>query len=306
MRQPTGYLHPRLTGPSTVVWRGSADLQIGLDDDAIVLTAVPRATEELIRRLDGRHSLGELGRIVPPAWVDWVVTSLAEQGRVAEGPALRTAPTVRVVGTGALGAAVARTLLDGGAQVRLSEVSSRSETRARRLAAMLAVGRRAVDRPVVETDLDQRSARVALTVVATDSAEPDRTMTDLLTRARLTHLVVRVQPGRAVVGPLVQPGRTACLRCADLARSQADPSWPLVACQLARLHVPVTTAAAGWAVSLAVAHTLAYVAGAAPETTTGTLELGDDGLTRFRRWVPHPACTCRGADLADQAARMGA
>ena len=38
---------------------------------------------------------------------------------------------------------------------------------------------------------------------------------------------------RAVVGPLVVPGRSACLRCLELHRTDRDPGWPGVAAQLA-------------------------------------------------------------------------
>ena len=48
---------PRLTGSRTLVWRSRTDLQIGLDDDAVVLAAVPRHTEDLVRLLDGHHTL---------------------------------------------------------------------------------------------------------------------------------------------------------------------------------------------------------------------------------------------------------
>ena len=40
--------------------------------------------------------------------------------------------------------------------------------------------------------------------------------------------------GRAVVGPLVLPGRSSCLSCAHRHRTDADPGWPAVARQLAR------------------------------------------------------------------------
>src|ERR1700733_14635490 len=35
-----------------------------------------------------------------------------------------------------------------------------------------------------------------------------------------------------VVGPLVIPGRTACLRCLDLTRAERDPAWPLILAKL--------------------------------------------------------------------------
>ncbi len=306
MRQTTRCERPRLTGATTLVWRSSTDLQIGLDDDAIVLSAVPRSAEEVLRRLDGRHHVGELGRILPMPWVEWILASLEAQGRLADGPAPRRRVSARVIGTGSLGSAVAKELVEAGVRVRLAESHPQHYARSRLVAEHLGQQLRPRDRPVVEPDLDLRSAAVTVTILALDTAEPERTLTDLLVAARVPHLVVRVQPARAVVGPFVLPGQTACVRCSDLARTAVDRSWPMVACQLARLHVSTTGALARWAVSLAVAHTMAYAAGAEPESLTGTLELGNDAVTRFRRWARHPSCGCRGADLSEHAARMGA
>ncbi len=46
------------------------------------------------------------------------------------------------------------------------------------------------------------------------------------------HLHVGTHGSVSVVGPMVVPGRTSCLRCAHLHLRDADPSWPLVAVQL--------------------------------------------------------------------------
>ena len=50
--------------------------------------------------------------------------------------------------------------------------------------------------------------------------------------AGVPHLPVRVRDGTGLVGPLVIPGVTSCLRCADLHRSDRDAAWPAVAAQL--------------------------------------------------------------------------
>ena len=49
---------------------------------------------------------------------------------------------------------------------------------------------------------------------------------------RTPHLLVRVRDGNGLVGPMVVPGVTSCLRCADLHRSDHDAAWPAVAAQL--------------------------------------------------------------------------
>ena len=51
--------------------------------------------------------------------------------------------------------------------------------------------------------------------------------------AGIAHLAATAGADRAVVGPLVIPGRSACLRCLELHRTDRDPLWPTVAAQLA-------------------------------------------------------------------------
>ena len=48
----------------------------------------------------------------------------------------------------------------------------------------------------------------------------------------VAHLPVRVRDGTGLVGPLVIPGVTSCLGCADLHRRDRDAAWPAVAAQL--------------------------------------------------------------------------
>ncbi len=111
------------------------------------------------------------------------------------------------------------------------------------------------------------------------------------------HLVATVRGPVGVVGPLVVPGRTACLRCAQLHRTDADPAWPALT---GRLHAPADGPGGGAALCLATALTalvqvLAHLDGsAAPAALEATLELrAPDLLPRRRGWPPHPACGCR-------------
>ena len=54
-----------------------------------------------------------------------------------------------------------------------------------------------------------------------------------LTRDLMPHLAVTASEAIGVVGPLVVPGSTACLRCLDFFRAGSDPAWPLILAQLA-------------------------------------------------------------------------
>jgi bacteriocin biosynthesis cyclodehydratase domain-containing protein len=112
------------------------------------------------------------------------------------------------------------------------------------------------------------------------------------------HLPVVVREATAVIGPLVLPGRTPCVRCLELARRDRDPAWPLLAAQLA--GEPETTdacdiALASAAASLAALHVLAWLDDGdhAPDSAGATIELSLSDLRLRRRSVSaHPACGC--------------
>jgi bacteriocin biosynthesis cyclodehydratase domain-containing protein len=103
-----------------------------------------------------------------------------------------------------------------------------------------------------------------------------------------------------VVGPLVVPGATSCLHCADLHRRDADPRWPRLATQLTASEPPPSGATVTCLLTAATAalQVLAYVDGTArPGALEATIELHPPDLVpRLRRWPPHPACGC-GAPL---------
>jgi bacteriocin biosynthesis cyclodehydratase domain-containing protein len=112
------------------------------------------------------------------------------------------------------------------------------------------------------------------------------------------HLLVRLVDGLGLVGPLVLPGRTACLRCFDLHLAAGDPCWPTVAADLVgRVGSagPATVAAtAALAAEQALTALDALVtAGPPPPTLDGVLELDTRrGSLRRRHWPPHPSCSC--------------
>ena len=117
-----------------------------------------------------------------------------------------------------------------------------------------------------------------------------------LQREGVPHLVATVRGRTGVVGPLVVPGSTSCLGCADLHRRDADADWPLLAPQLTATEPPPagsTTTCLLTAVTGAL-QVLAYLDGtAAPAVLGATLELRPpDPLPRLRRWPEHPACGC--------------
>jgi bacteriocin biosynthesis cyclodehydratase domain-containing protein len=112
---------------------------------------------------------------------------------------------------------------------------------------------------------------------------------------RLAHLAVTIRDGAVVVGPLVRPGRTACLNCLDLHRRDRDPAWPTVSAQL---HTTPDTAEPVAATTLlvgaayAAAEVLSHIDGGEPVTLGATVEIDRPGHETRRQWVAHPACGC--------------
>src|SRR5262249_23662193 len=53
-----------------------------------------------------------------------------------------------------------------------------------------------------------------------------------LASTQVPHLAVMAGEAIGVVGPLVVPGRTACLLCLDYVRAGNDPAWPLILAQI--------------------------------------------------------------------------
>ncbi len=145
-------------------------------------------------------------------------------------------------------------------------------------------------------------------VLLSDSLVADPRMLRDLHETGTPHLPVRVRDGAGLVGPLVVPGVTSCLRCADLHRSDRDEGWPAVAAQLRdavgtadRATVLGTAAVALNQVDRVIAAVRAGmdIAGISavdrgphpPSTLDTTLEFDvNTGSTTARRWTRHPRC----------------
>jgi bacteriocin biosynthesis cyclodehydratase domain-containing protein len=127
--------------------------------------------------------------------------------------------------------------------------------------------------------------------------EPEREEFDPWLREGRPHLVVRLVDGLVVLGPFVEPGRTACLRCLDAHRHDADPE-----------HIPVLhryiheeradghtdevpSADAALALAWAARDLATWHAGGRPATLSTTITLEPGGLTATA-WLRHPECVC--------------
>ena len=134
------------------------------------------------------------------------------------------------------------------------------------------------------------------------SASPTATCWIRFVRDDVPHLVLRVTEGDAVVGPFVDPGRTACLRCVDAHHAAADPRWPLLVAQQAAITSrlrddavpePADPALAHLAVAWAARDLLSHAAGSTPASWSSTIRLPPDlAEAEAVAWLRHPECGC--------------
>lgn len=270
-----------------------------------------------------RLSLSERDRLAP----DLASISLLSTG-VDGGLAtleLRRRARVAVLGAGRVGASVAALLaaagvghvvVDDDGLCAPTDCAPGGASIGNIGASRAAAGAAVIQRASASTQVGPFDAaeRPDLVVLAPrDAAAPQ--IGDQLLRDGTPHLFVGVRETTAVVGPLVVPGESACLRCLDLRRADRDPAWPLIAAQLAAAPpgapAPACDVAlASLAASVAALQTLAWIdAGKAvtrlsgrpalpalpalPATFDGTLEVTlPDWRIRRRPWSPHPSCGC--------------
>jgi hypothetical protein len=140
-------------------------------------------------------------------------------------------------------------------------------------------------------------------VVLTDPAPVDPALRSALHQDRVPHLRATVDGQRATVGPLVLPGRSSCLQCADLHRTDRDPAWPALAVQLAarpRRRISSDVALCVATVGVAVGQALAFLDRQRPATIGASLEWQlPDWRLRRRSWPAHHICDCGAAAMAN-------
>ncbi|BBY28727.1 TOMM precursor leader peptide-binding protein [Mycolicibacterium sediminis] len=269
-----------------VLMRPDHTVQVGWDPRRAILVRPPAglsasALADVLRRMQSGITSSDLVALAlnrgaeDAGDVDDLLASLTRHELVrTTAPHVRSA-SVRIHGRGPLSDLLAGALRCSGTRVRHSSFSHagvKSEN----------------------TDL----------VVLTDFLVTDPQVVRDLHDARVPHLAVRVRDGTGLIGPLVLPGRTSCLQCADLHRSDRDEAWPAVAAQLRhavgtadRATVLATAALALHQVDrviTAVRATGEVGAQAAPPPTLDTTWEFDvaTGSTTSRRWSRHPRCDC--------------
>ncbi|HRA74847.1 MAG TPA: hypothetical protein PLE12_01265 [Propionicimonas sp.] len=306
---PTNEIRYLLRSPLPVTLRGGHLLQLGREPGrGLLITAPPDAPRDgggavagtgvrgaavVLAALERPRNLTDLERLapgVPTSWLIGLLHRLRVAGLVLALDGQPVAPRVAVIGSGALAATIAGLLAasPGGLDV-LRLAADEPPAPGPPLAPL-----RPESVPLVHwgrCDPDWP----ALNVVATGTDEPDRALTDALLRSDRDHLVVRLEPGRGVVGPFVRPGVTACVRCLDLTRSRQDAGWPRLLAQLCLTRHDPPPVLLAWTAATACAQVLAALESAVPDAQGRTVELAaPEHAIAARAWTPHPDCGCIG------------
>lgn len=331
----TSTARPRLISGVMALQRNHTDVQIGLDPQhGVVVNNLAPVVARLLRSLDGTATLTALveraGTHAPV--LRRVLRTLASRGLLTDAStipdrssaqrqavalwAMRTCvpadvfmrrleqASVTVDGEGGLAVVVAQLLAACG----VGHVAAESAGKVTQSEIGMSyqwddVGRRRRD--AIATAVSSANPATATTPVPSDRGPDLLVLTDTLVLPphrvdqlmgeRQPHLPVRFRDGVGVVGPLVLPGRTSCLRCADLHRCDLDRAWPRVANQLIGRTGRADPASTHATAALTVGQVLRAVqdSGEHPPLWNATLELdlASGNVTR-RTWLPHPRCTC--------------
>jgi hypothetical protein len=267
--------------PATpVLLRPDESVQIGWDPRRALVVRPPAgltaaALATLLRDLQSGSALSDVHTaasrlgVHSPAAVDALLAALRTAGLITAGPPPRTrSASIRVHGRGPLSDLISAALRHSSARVQVSTLTHA-----------------AVD---VDTDL----------VVLTDFLIADPRLVRQLHVVGAAHLPVRVRDGVGLVGPLVIPGATSCLGCADLHRCDRDADWPAVAAQLRntvgtadRATVLATAALALHQIDRVIAAVDGGAVAAAVLDTTLEFDVGS-GTVLTRQWSRHPRCDC--------------
>jgi bacteriocin biosynthesis cyclodehydratase domain-containing protein len=322
-------MRPALKPGLATVWRNRDTVQIGIDPRRAVALTGMRGAGGLLRLLDGSRdrrqvlaAAGDLG--MDAAATDRVLTLLAAAGALDEFPAggrlpagarARLAPELAT-------ASLAHRDADGGSRtlarrqaacVRVHGASRAGLSIAGMLTAagvglVMSTGP-TLPRPAGSPAVPPPGTAAARAPRSRPRRRPDlvvladthrRELPAALVRHRVPHLAASASEAIGVVGPLVLPGRSACLRCLDLTRAERDPAWPVILAQLASRPgadpLACDTVLATMVAAQAAAQALVFIDQGAEATavTGGTLELVLPGWQwRRRTWPPHPRCGCQ-------------
>ena len=289
-------MRPMLRPGTHVLRRGTGELQVGLDPETALVLPDSPVVRDSLRLLTG--PAGVEGRPDPAT-----LHLLAEHHALVDEGDLAPAGKGDCLSPSAA-AALARCSGDRTVVARRARAGFRTRTVTFGADPAASLGEEfvALTRSAGIQEAAPRSERPPDCGVLIGVGEPGRELLDGWTRAGTPYLLVRLVEGRAVVGPFVVPGSTACLRCIDAHCTDADPAWPLLVRQYAEASSgtradgtpePVDPLLGTLALAWAARDLASYVDGARPSAWSATVTI-HPRLSRLetRPWLRHGACPC--------------
>jgi bacteriocin biosynthesis cyclodehydratase domain-containing protein len=254
-------LDPRVA----IVWRDPFSLQFGVEPVRVVLREVTNAEERMVAALIAGVSRSGLSMIASAAGASEsdAAKLLARLDPLLEHPEPPRNPRrVAIVGSGPTADRHAAALSSEGAQVSVG-----------------------TSVPAEPCDFGVAIGHYVL--------DPDSY--GFWLRRDLPHLAVTFGDDSVTVGPLVEPGVTACLYCLEHHRRDSVASWAAIASQLwgrgSRSETPLAVIDVAARVSRSV---LRRLEGVKPSVATSVTIDVRTGETTTRTWLPHPDCGCIG------------
>lgn len=274
----------RLDPRRPIVWRTPHSLQIGVDPMLAHLDNVSDGDARLIDALvvgvtrAGLAMLAERAGVLPHR-VDELLAgvSAAMVDPTWSTPAAAPRPTITVVGVGVGAQRVAGVLVEAGHPVAIAVPGAM--TRGRRPATAVLVTEHVID-----------------------PHEHERWL-----RRDVPHLPIVFGEVSATIGPLVEVGVTACLRCVERHRTNDDFARPAIATQLWGQAAAAQSPALATEAAIEALRMLRTTGRAAargngsaargsdsPAATFSVRLDADSGLRTMREWWPNEGCGCRG------------
>lgn len=263
----------RIDARLPLLWRTPTEIQLGFAEPRAIVSNLTPAEEYVLSALHSGVSdvsLRALGaqRGMSDAELAELLTRI---GPALESPRGDSRPHVAVDGSGLGTARLAHTMTEAGfALIAATDVADDAE------------------RAHLTTTSPGDAMSPAVIVVATMVLAPDRCGRWL--RRGVRHLPVVWLDTEVHVGPLIDPGRTACWHCIELSRCDADPARRALVTQVAGRPAATETNRITQEVALRVAR---WLDGSdAPAEETALVFRASSGRWRSEVTKPHAACSC--------------
>jgi bacteriocin biosynthesis cyclodehydratase domain-containing protein len=262
-------IDPRLP----LLWRTPSEIQLGFASPSAVLSNLTPAEEYVVSALHSGVSDVSLRALAAQRGMtdDQLSGLLALIGPALEPPAGEALPQVALEGGGLGAARIAHTLRDADfSLVDPTELIGRADS-----ARNSGTSRADITKPIA-------------IVVATMALAPERCGRWL--RRGVRHLPVVWLDTHVQVGPLIEPGRTACWHCIELARCDEDSARRALVTQVAGRPAATETNRITQEVALRIAR---WLDGSdAPESGDALVCQVSSGRWRRMATTPHAACSC--------------